>query len=121
MSKNKNIKNKNKFSKNKGGKNKSKNTPYESPFNRRKRLSKEERDKFLKDLGYNTYSDYLKSDLWALIKKEYLSKREVCANCEELPTDIFHVFWTVDNLIGKDYCGLLPLCRSCKDDKRKKF
>ena len=75
------------------------------------------RDKWMKRLGFKTYSNYLKSDTWRRIRKEALEKRKYkCFFCDGFATEVHHLRYTRPVLmgLGKHYLGgLIIACRDC--------
>jgi len=71
----------------------------------------------MKKLGFGTYKEYLKSDIWKRIRKEVLTKRKhTCFYCKGLATEVHHLRYTRPVLMGEgDYYlgGLVALCRDC--------
>jgi len=74
------------------------------------------RKKFLSKLGFQSYADYLKSELWTKIRRRVLSRRKgckVCGNTKYL--QIHHTRYTFLNLSGKSTRYLIVLCQKCHE------
>ena len=65
-------------------------------------------------LGFNSYCDYLKSDLWTATKERFwASKRpKHCLVCRNPHFDLHHINYS---RLGKEHLlkDLIPLCRDC--------
>lgn len=84
-----------------------------------------ERDDALRELGYQSYSAYLKSEEWKLLRAEVMPPGCKCIVCSREATDLHHFSYSVSVLLGVHKELLLPLCRKCHEDveldeKRKK-
>lgn len=82
------------------------------------------RDRLLLELGYNSYGDYLSSDIWKRIRIKFLAKNKVCYGCSSTSECVHHRMYTEGNLLGETESGLVPLCQYCHhkiefDGKRK--
>ena len=67
-----------------------------------------------KSLGFASYSDYLKSDLWKGIRARVLK----CANgrcccCNAIAFEVHHDVYSEENLSGRSLNGLFAICRKC--------
>lgn len=69
--------------------------------------------KSLIKLNYNTYTDYLNSNLWKEIKTGFLTKNPLCCLCGKLATQVHHENYSIEVLEGKDNNKLHALCRNC--------
>ena len=83
-------------------------------------VSYKERDKILKELGYDDYRGYLKSKLWTEIRDKILEESGYeCICCgnqnlgETLVMQVHHMVYTKGNLSGESTYGLVAICRSC--------
>lgn len=74
--------------------------------------SYDKRDGILKEMGYSSYSTYLKSPLWADIRLRALLGNRHCG-CGSPATQVHHREYTSANLTGESLRGLLPVCRYC--------
>ncbi len=74
----------------------------------------ERRNRFLKILGFNSYSHYLRSEMWASVR-QMVSERDKgrCAiqGCCRTGCDIHHNSYEIDVLVGNDLSQLIILCR----------
>jgi hypothetical protein len=68
----------------------------------------------LRQLGFTTYQDYLRSQLWMSIRRRVLAFYDGrCKDCGGKATQIHHYRYNRDNLSGKSLHGLYALCRPC--------
>lgn len=72
----------------------------------------------LKALGFDTYSDYLESDLWKVIR-ELILKRDkfLCQSkgCTNKAIQVHHLAYTMNVMIGRNPGLLVSLCRECHE------
>lgn len=82
---------------------------------REKRLLQiEQWKKDLLEMGFATYADYLKSHLWASIKRQVMDKAKgKCRLCRKEAEVVHHRRYDRDVMEGKRNCHLIALCRSC--------
>lgn len=74
------------------------------------------RNKWLKTIGFDTYADYLASNLWKKIKADvYRRKGKKCFLCGEPASEIHHNRYHLNDLRGKKLKFLNPICRVCHD------
>lgn len=72
------------------------------------------RNKVLKGIGFDSYSDYLKSDLWASIKKRVLKRdKGKCQSCRQPATSVHHKHYSKRVLLGEHIIGLKAICKEC--------
>ena len=73
------------------------------------------RNYFLRAMGYKTYAKYLKSSLWADIRRQVLDrdggKCQICASTEKVQAH--HRNYEGPTLEGKTISGIISLCRKC--------
>lgn len=73
-----------------------------------------ERNMILRRMGYFSYDEYLKSDLWehirSIVMEMYSSK---CRLCIAKATLVHHLTYAERVLKGEDPTGLIPLCSKC--------
>lgn len=69
------------------------------------------RQKALRELGYETYKQYLGSPLWRRLKQEALAAHPDCWACGNIATEVHHSKYTTQALLVGD--GLVSVCRSC--------
>lgn len=69
------------------------------------------RTRNLKRLGYNTYGDYLNSELWRRVRKEKLDKYPTCYCCSERAKQVHHRNYKLATLKGEDQSGLVTVCQ----------
>lgn len=80
-----------------------------------------ERNYSLTSLGFYSYSDYLKSDLWKKIRKSVIDNNEgFCKFCHEKAKYVHHSSYDLDTMKGLNLRHLHPVCRSCHEQGHKK-
>ena len=79
-------------------------------------MSYKERNKMLKELGYNSYDDYRASITWTRIKGKILGIDTKCAICDKPNCVTHHRSYSKEVLLGEDMTQLIPLCRECHKD-----
>lgn len=68
----------------------------------------------LQQLGFKSYKDYLKSDLWKKVKQKVFRKKgSYCSLCNNPATTIHHNRYHRNDLIGKKTTFLNPICHEC--------
>ena len=73
-----------------------------------------EQKELLKELGYNSYRDYLAGIVWANIRdKAFQVKGERCVICNRHATVLHHRAYTEEVIRGTDVSLLEPLCWDC--------
>jgi len=70
------------------------------------------RNDILRSMGFSSYAEYLKSDLWHSISKDFLEGKR-CVACDAKATIIHHVCYTENGLLGEDTRHMLPCCKAC--------
>ncbi len=71
----------------------------------------EDRAMNLAVIGFKTYADYLKSELWAVIRQQVLKNGErCCCLCAALATQVHHRDYSQATLLGQCLQRLAPLC-----------
>lgn len=76
----------------------------------------EDRRLLVADLGFTTYREYLRSDLWKSIRSRvFEEKSRNCCNrkCQKKATCVHHEFYTASALEGSCIRYLWPLCDTC--------
>lgn len=71
------------------------------------------RDVVLGVLGYDSYGEYLASELWSVIRAETLRMNPWCWKCGESAEQVHHRRYDIPTLMGLDPCGVIPVCREC--------
>lgn len=67
-----------------------------------------------KKIGFKSYAAYLDSPLWKSIRKRVFSfKGGDCVSCGGKANQIHHSEYTYENLSGKTFDGLYPVCGDC--------
>jgi hypothetical protein len=72
-----------------------------------------ERNRNLKMLGFDSYSEYLKSDLWASIRGTVLSGCPQCVGCTREASQVHHENYDIPVLLGEYLDALHPICGRC--------
>lgn len=70
-----------------------------------------ERNRLLRELGFESYAAYLESTLWKLIKSRLLKGN--CVICREPGQVLHHISYSRDTLLGRDSRMLKVLCHAC--------
>ena len=72
------------------------------------------RDDNLRRLGFRSYGEYLRSDLWKSIRERVLADNWYCQRCDDRPAEqVHHRAYDPVTLSGKDLRSLTALCRGC--------
>ena len=72
------------------------------------------RDLLLKELGYENYAAYLRSDLWHSIRGFVMrAHRGKCGLCGGMATEVHHVSYSKDALLGRGLLHYFPICNRC--------
>lgn len=74
------------------------------------------RDEALKLMGFNSYHDYLKSDLWKAIRTIALRDDPSCCVCSNTASQAHHLNYSIDALEGKlsaIKASIVPMCEKC--------
>lgn len=75
------------------------------------------RNSYLKNMGFASYADYLKSDLWKDIKSRvFEEKGRDCLICMKPASVLHHLRYHYDDLQGKTLENIVPLCNGCHHD-----
>lgn len=74
------------------------------------------RDKTLREMGFQCYKDYLCSRLWRNIRAAvYKKKGRLCKACGRRATVLHHKSYKKDVLLGERLTPLVPLCEECHE------
>lgn len=72
------------------------------------------RDVFLYSLGFDSYKEYLASDLWKSIRERVYAKRgRQCTLCWRVARYLHHQSYAPAVLLGEDINPILPICYIC--------
>lgn len=74
-----------------------------------------ERNRVLRDMGFPTYADYLKSALWSQIRSAVLGNGRPCVRCSQPANQVHHADYAPKTLDGSDISALHPVCRICHE------
>lgn len=81
---------------------------------RRGRYGYAGRDHNLLQLGFRTYTGYLRSPLWSSIRRRVLERDGRCQMCHFfVATAVHHVSYSMKTLRGDDLKGLISTCHRC--------
>lgn len=72
-----------------------------------------ERDEILKSMGFNSYAEYLESDIWKNLRAYVLKKMPICFACTRPSTQVHHRMYSRKVLEGKSDAGLFATCAGC--------
>lgn len=87
----------------------SKRTPTGAPLDPAYR----ERNRLLRQMGFPTYADYLKSLLYQKIRQRALDLHGYhCEVCGALADELHHSDYSEETLKGANLSGLVPLCEA---------
>lgn len=76
--------------------------------------SYESRDLILSKMGFDSYRDYLASDLWKRIRRKvYTAKGSRCFLCGNQADALHHSRYHRNDLLGKKIRFIDPICDSC--------
>jgi len=68
----------------------------------------------LKELGYNSYAEYLESSLWATVRRKgWAQHGNDCKLCGEKANVLHHLSYSKAVLVGDKIGELVPLCDLC--------
>jgi len=82
------------------------------PIERRIRAYRE-RNRILRSRGYNTYAEYLKSELWQSIRARVLAQSRECYACGGYANQAHHHSYRKPDLDGRDIRRISPICHRC--------
>lgn len=72
------------------------------------------RSRDLRAIGFKSYEEYLRSDLWAAIRRRVFKEiSDKCAACNAPASEVHHRDYRPDMLRGHYIADLVPLCRTC--------
>jgi hypothetical protein len=73
-----------------------------------------ERNENLKQLGFNSYDEYLKSPLWQEIRNKVLERdKQICCVCSKVGNQVHHLSYNIEVLNGQDMDKLKCICGRC--------
>ena len=82
---------------------------------KRMRAAYDKRDALVRRLGYVSYQGYLRSAMWAQIRRVVINGFTLCHFCSRLASQVHHGEYTLRNLSGKSLRGLYPVCDACHE------
>jgi hypothetical protein len=71
------------------------------------------RDAVLKRIGFNSYAEYLKSDLWKSIRRQVIKQSPDCFRCGKNAEHVHHRSYSFDVMIGRKNNELVSTCSIC--------
>jgi hypothetical protein len=71
------------------------------------------RNNILKSMGFASYQEYLRSNLWAKIRAKVLYRQPRCYGCNEKATQVHHNSYERKDLDGTRTRHLRPVCDIC--------
>lgn len=75
------------------------------------------RNRLLKEMGYKSYRDYLRSPKWASIRKQAILKNNGrCVSCGSPATQVHHSKYDKPTLTGQSLKFLHPVCGKCHEN-----
>lgn len=79
-----------------------------------KYLNYQERDENLTQMGFRSYAQYLKSELWKEIRGRVVDKyNSQCTICNQFGRTVHHTSYDLSTMKGDDIQHLTLLCSSC--------
>jgi len=74
------------------------------------------RNENLRSLGFRSYGEYIRSEMWALIRGlAFEAKGTKCVSCNSRATQIHHSSYDLRTLTGADLTHLHPVCGKCHE------
>lgn len=70
----------------------------------------------LKKLGFDSYKEYLASDLWRTIRQSVMDRDKCCRTCRKPAYTAHHVTYSLEVLKGEDLSQLISTCKGCHYD-----
>lgn len=67
----------------------------------------------LKCLGFNSFNEYLSSDVWKKVSQAHLAKRPRCFVCNSPATHVKHLCYRKRDLLGWKRAKLISMCKRC--------
>lgn len=74
------------------------------------------RNQLLESIGYDTYAEYLASELWSTIRTRRLEQTPNCEVCGVDAQCVHHLRYTIDVMMGHNLKPLVPLCHNCHEE-----
>jgi hypothetical protein len=85
-----------------------------SEYNRRNALrGYYPRHVLVRELGFPSYAEYLKSEKWAEIRSAVLNENSDCRVCRRPANQVHHLKYTKANLSGENRDDLVGICKEC--------
>ncbi len=89
-------------------------TQPQPPLQQNAGVPQPSRQNILYSLGFNTYENYLNSELWGTIRTRVFERDgHKCISCHSWATQVHHTNYSKDTMTGQDISGLISVCRNC--------
>lgn len=72
-----------------------------------------DRNALIREIGFKSYPDYLASELWRQIRRDFLSDNPNCYACEGPATQVHHRKYSRPVLLGRRPRHLRAVCAEC--------
>ena len=83
-------------------------------FEQASKLDYAHRNRILADMGFASYVEYLRSNLWVSIRSRVMENcKGKCLSCGGKATQVHHPVYSKGNLTGKSIETLVGLCNTC--------
>lgn len=79
----------------------------------------QQRDVNIDILGFKTYSTYLRSPLWQIVRKEVLRRDKYkcqAKGCKRKAQEVHHLSYSIATLVGRNAGMMVSLCRDCHEE-----
>lgn len=83
---------------------------------KRKYKAYRRRNTTLSDLGYVAYKQYLDSEEWGIIRTRKLERFPCCLVCRDQATQVHHMDYEPETLLGLKTHNLVTLCARCHEE-----
>ena len=76
-----------------------------------------QRDESLRELGFGSYEEYLRSGVWRWIRKQVMRRaRGLCQSCKiNKAVEVHHTSYSVRVLLGIRMQALVAVCSMCHE------
>lgn len=79
-------------------------------------MGSRERKKYLREMGFSSYKEYLRSSFWGQIRDLQLKKQPWCCGCGMKASQVHHLSYDKRTLSGKSENRLVSVCATCHKD-----
>ncbi len=73
----------------------------------------QQRDRLLLSMGYDSYAQYQRSDLWKGIRARQLVKQPWCTGCGRKARQVHHLRYDKPTMLGRCPGSLVSVCGTC--------